>query len=278
MWPLRKTGTPRLPHPRCPFWKRCFWPAPPAETPPHSILWQIICSALFLLTVVVKRCALFFCRTCFLLNPPLPPAFISGRCGGGGWGRAMLRLKKSWRLNSSWMFMFPNIFFSFHLHVYLSSSVRLLSAQTGSAAVHPAWTAQAAAGEAWRGTGEPIPPFLIHLPPSLVMAVTFWVIAQLLVKSLWSSFKPNNMTKVHLLCTVFISFSVNISRIQPTSILRGSRGRGPPLRPFGQTVLSGCCPNSPRLDRCMPLPVLLLCADPSLPSVLVLTAVCVCSV
>ncbi|XP_078802793.1 regulating synaptic membrane exocytosis 1b isoform X36 [Oryzias latipes] len=39
------------------------------------------------------------------------------------------------------------------------------------------------------------------------------------------------------------------SRIQPTSILRGSRGRGPPLRPFGQTVLSGCCPNSPRLDR-----------------------------
>ncbi|XP_047435356.1 regulating synaptic membrane exocytosis protein 1 isoform X20 [Mugil cephalus] len=39
------------------------------------------------------------------------------------------------------------------------------------------------------------------------------------------------------------------SRIQPTSILRGSRGRGGPLRPFGQTVLSGSCPNSPRLDR-----------------------------
>ncbi|XP_049427726.1 regulating synaptic membrane exocytosis protein 1 isoform X1 [Epinephelus fuscoguttatus] len=39
------------------------------------------------------------------------------------------------------------------------------------------------------------------------------------------------------------------SRIQPTSILRGSRGRGGPLRPFGQTVLAGSCPNSPRLDR-----------------------------
>ncbi|XP_040000786.1 regulating synaptic membrane exocytosis protein 1 [Xiphias gladius] len=41
------------------------------------------------------------------------------------------------------------------------------------------------------------------------------------------------------------------SRIQPTSILRGSRGRGGPLRPFGQTALAGSCPNSPRLDRCM---------------------------
>ncbi|XP_065821732.1 regulating synaptic membrane exocytosis protein 1 isoform X8 [Labrus bergylta] len=39
------------------------------------------------------------------------------------------------------------------------------------------------------------------------------------------------------------------SRIQPTSILRGSRGRGGPLRPFGQTALSGSCPNSPHLDR-----------------------------
>ncbi|XP_029706730.1 regulating synaptic membrane exocytosis protein 1-like isoform X3 [Takifugu rubripes] len=39
------------------------------------------------------------------------------------------------------------------------------------------------------------------------------------------------------------------SRIQPTSILRGSRGRGGPLRPFGQTALVGSCPNSPRLDR-----------------------------
>ncbi|XP_065821634.1 regulating synaptic membrane exocytosis protein 1 isoform X5 [Labrus bergylta] len=38
-------------------------------------------------------------------------------------------------------------------------------------------------------------------------------------------------------------------RIQPTSILRGSRGRGGPLRPFGQTALSGSCPNSPHLDR-----------------------------
>ncbi|XP_029294557.1 regulating synaptic membrane exocytosis protein 1 isoform X2 [Cottoperca gobio] len=42
------------------------------------------------------------------------------------------------------------------------------------------------------------------------------------------------------------------SRIQPTSILRGSRGRGGPLRPFGQTALSGSCPNSPRLDRAHP--------------------------
>ncbi|XP_051240758.1 regulating synaptic membrane exocytosis protein 1 isoform X12 [Dicentrarchus labrax] len=42
------------------------------------------------------------------------------------------------------------------------------------------------------------------------------------------------------------------SRIQPTSILRGSRGRGGPLRPFGQTTLAGSCPNSPRLDRAHP--------------------------
>ncbi|XP_040892730.1 regulating synaptic membrane exocytosis protein 1 isoform X4 [Toxotes jaculatrix] len=44
------------------------------------------------------------------------------------------------------------------------------------------------------------------------------------------------------------------SRIQPTSILRGSRGRGGPLRPFGQTPLAGSCPNSPRLDRCIAHP------------------------
>ncbi|XP_045902699.1 regulating synaptic membrane exocytosis protein 1-like isoform X2 [Micropterus dolomieu] len=42
------------------------------------------------------------------------------------------------------------------------------------------------------------------------------------------------------------------SRIQPTSILRGSRGKGGPLRPFGQTALAGSCPNSPRLDRAHP--------------------------
>ncbi|XP_014895124.1 regulating synaptic membrane exocytosis protein 1 isoform X8 [Poecilia latipinna] len=42
------------------------------------------------------------------------------------------------------------------------------------------------------------------------------------------------------------------SRIQPTSILRGSRRRGGPLRPFVQTVLSGSCPNSPRPDRAHP--------------------------
>ncbi|XP_034044912.1 regulating synaptic membrane exocytosis protein 1 isoform X37 [Thalassophryne amazonica] len=39
------------------------------------------------------------------------------------------------------------------------------------------------------------------------------------------------------------------SRIQPTSILRGSRGRGAPLRPFSQTSLGGSAPNSPRQDR-----------------------------
>ncbi|XP_028445649.1 regulating synaptic membrane exocytosis protein 1 [Perca flavescens] len=42
------------------------------------------------------------------------------------------------------------------------------------------------------------------------------------------------------------------SRIQPTSILRGSRGRGGPLRPFGQTALAGSCLNSPQLDRAHP--------------------------
>ncbi|XP_064819178.1 regulating synaptic membrane exocytosis protein 1-like isoform X2 [Oncorhynchus masou masou] len=39
------------------------------------------------------------------------------------------------------------------------------------------------------------------------------------------------------------------SRIQPTSILRGSRGRGGPLRPFNQTPLGGSAPNSARQDR-----------------------------
>ncbi|XP_028830316.1 LOW QUALITY PROTEIN: regulating synaptic membrane exocytosis protein 1 [Denticeps clupeoides] len=38
--------------------------------------------------------------------------------------------------------------------------------------------------------------------------------------------------------------SIENDRIQPTSILRGSRGKVPPLRPFG-----GSCPNSPRPDR-----------------------------
>nr|XP_057947667.1 regulating synaptic membrane exocytosis protein 1-like isoform X2 [Doryrhamphus excisus] len=38
------------------------------------------------------------------------------------------------------------------------------------------------------------------------------------------------------------------SRIQPTSILRGSRGRGGPLRPFGQTALAGSGPASPQTD------------------------------
>lgn len=42
--------------------------------------------------------------------------------------------------------------------------------------------------------------------------------------------------------------------MQPTSILRGSRGRGGPLRPFSQTPLGGSCPSSPYPDRCMPVP------------------------
>ncbi|XP_061534671.1 regulating synaptic membrane exocytosis protein 1 isoform X6 [Phycodurus eques] len=42
------------------------------------------------------------------------------------------------------------------------------------------------------------------------------------------------------------------SRIQPTSILRGSRGKGWPLRPFGQTALAGSSPNSPQTDRTHP--------------------------
>ncbi|XP_056136092.1 regulating synaptic membrane exocytosis protein 1 [Lampris incognitus] len=42
------------------------------------------------------------------------------------------------------------------------------------------------------------------------------------------------------------------SCIQPTSILRGSRGREGPLRPFGQTALAGSCPSSPRSDRTHP--------------------------
>ncbi|XP_014895128.1 regulating synaptic membrane exocytosis protein 1 isoform X11 [Poecilia latipinna] len=52
--------------------------------------------------------------------------------------------------------------------------------------------------------------------------------------------------------TNFHSSDRDSSRIQPTSILRGSRRRGGPLRPFVQTVLSGSCPNSPRPDRAHP--------------------------
>ncbi|XP_030636459.1 LOW QUALITY PROTEIN: regulating synaptic membrane exocytosis protein 1 [Chanos chanos] len=44
--------------------------------------------------------------------------------------------------------------------------------------------------------------------------------------------------------------TIDNDRIQPTSILRGSRGRREgPLRPFAQTTLGGSCPNSPRPDR-----------------------------
>uniref|UniRef100_A0A3B1KG97 Regulating synaptic membrane exocytosis 1 n=1 Tax=Astyanax mexicanus TaxID=7994 RepID=A0A3B1KG97_ASTMX len=45
--------------------------------------------------------------------------------------------------------------------------------------------------------------------------------------------------------------SIDNDRIQPTSILRGSRWRrDAPIRPFGQTSLGGSCPSSPRLlDR-----------------------------
>ncbi|XP_037399596.1 regulating synaptic membrane exocytosis protein 1 isoform X6 [Pygocentrus nattereri] len=48
--------------------------------------------------------------------------------------------------------------------------------------------------------------------------------------------------------------SIDNDRIQPTSILRGSRWRrDAPLRPFSQTGLGGSCPSSPRsLDRAHP--------------------------
>ncbi|KAG9350522.1 hypothetical protein JZ751_026888 [Albula glossodonta] len=46
--------------------------------------------------------------------------------------------------------------------------------------------------------------------------------------------------------------SSDSDRIQPTSILRGSRGKAGPLRPLGQMPLGGSCPGSPRLDRCRP--------------------------
>ncbi|XP_077379971.1 regulating synaptic membrane exocytosis 1b isoform X15 [Festucalex cinctus] len=42
------------------------------------------------------------------------------------------------------------------------------------------------------------------------------------------------------------------SRIQPTSILRGSRGKGWPLRPFGQTALADSSPNPAQTDRTHP--------------------------
>nr|XP_046207323.1 regulating synaptic membrane exocytosis protein 1-like isoform X16 [Oncorhynchus gorbuscha] len=50
-------------------------------------------------------------------------------------------------------------------------------------------------------------------------------------------------------CSFLSTWPVDASRIQPTSILRGSRGRGGPLRPFNQTPLGGSVPNSPRQDR-----------------------------
>ncbi|KAG1933552.1 regulating synaptic membrane exocytosis protein [Pimephales promelas] len=47
--------------------------------------------------------------------------------------------------------------------------------------------------------------------------------------------------------------TIDGDRLQPTSILRGSRRRRePPLMPFGQTSLGGSCPNSPRADRELP--------------------------
>ncbi|KAL7845528.1 hypothetical protein AOLI_G00237200 [Acnodon oligacanthus] len=55
-------------------------------------------------------------------------------------------------------------------------------------------------------------------------------------------------------CTKPNKKSIDNDRIQPTSILRGSRWRrDAPLRPFGQTGLGGSCPSSPRsLDRAHP--------------------------
>ncbi|KAJ8001846.1 hypothetical protein DPEC_G00173650 [Dallia pectoralis] len=50
-------------------------------------------------------------------------------------------------------------------------------------------------------------------------------------------------------CSFLSSWPDDASRMQPTSILRGSRGRGGPLKPFSQTPLGGSAPNSPRQDR-----------------------------
>ncbi|XP_034150257.1 regulating synaptic membrane exocytosis protein 1 isoform X4 [Esox lucius] len=52
-----------------------------------------------------------------------------------------------------------------------------------------------------------------------------------------------------LVCSFLSSWPDDASRMQPTSILRGSRGRGGPLKPFSQTPLGGSAPNSPRPDR-----------------------------
>ncbi|XP_052455833.1 regulating synaptic membrane exocytosis protein 1-like isoform X3 [Carassius gibelio] len=54
-------------------------------------------------------------------------------------------------------------------------------------------------------------------------------------------------------CQIANKKTIDGDRLQPTSILRGGRGRREsPLRPFGQTNLGGSCPNSPRADRELP--------------------------
>ncbi|XP_048053096.1 regulating synaptic membrane exocytosis protein 1 isoform X4 [Megalobrama amblycephala] len=54
-------------------------------------------------------------------------------------------------------------------------------------------------------------------------------------------------------CQIANKKTIDGDRLQPTSILRGSRRRRePPLKPFGQTSLGGSCPNSPRADRELP--------------------------
>ncbi|XP_073808411.1 regulating synaptic membrane exocytosis protein 1 isoform X34 [Danio rerio] len=54
-------------------------------------------------------------------------------------------------------------------------------------------------------------------------------------------------------CQIANKKTIDGDRLQPTSILRGSRRRREtPLRPFGQTSLGGSCPNSPRADRDLP--------------------------
>lgn len=71
--------------------------------------------------------------------------------------------------------------------------------------------------------------------------------------SLVFSYFSNCMTSSSFNFLLPLAFSAVAGfRLQPTSILRGSRRRRePPLRPFGQTSLGGSCPNSPRADRCM---------------------------
>ncbi|KAM4749840.1 regulating synaptic membrane exocytosis protein 1 isoform 11-T11 [Anableps anableps] len=89
------------------------------------------------------------------------------------------------------------------------------------------------------------------LPPKMPLLVNG------IHKDIYSDLQPS-LDRVRSASTTCLRPDTNFhssdrdSRIQPTSILRGSRRRGGPLRPFVQTVLSGSCANSPRSDRAHP--------------------------